>query len=114
VTVSASVRAGRAAGLRLTARHGQGVGASRQRSSLSAAIEHIGRARVGVYCHAQLVEVRLNAAPVGSATIELSADEVRALFNILSFVAAGGSLTEKPERDMAARLRADLQKALSG
>jgi hypothetical protein len=44
----------------------------------------------------------------------LSADEERALFNILSFVAAGGSLTEKPERDMAARLKADLQKALSG
>jgi hypothetical protein len=42
----------------------------------------------------------------------LSAVEVRALWNILGLVAAGGSLTEKPEREMARRLQAELETAL--
>jgi hypothetical protein len=42
----------------------------------------------------------------------LSAVEVRALFNILGLVAAGGALTEKPERDMAGRLQGELESAL--
>jgi hypothetical protein len=42
----------------------------------------------------------------------LSAVEVRALFVILGFVARGGSLLEKPDRDMAARLQAELEAAV--
>jgi len=40
--------------------------------------------------------------------------EVRALFDILGLVAAGGTLTEKPERDMAGRFKAELETALGG
>jgi hypothetical protein len=59
-----------------------------------------------------LVQVRPNADAAGGATVQLSAVEVRALVNILNFVAGGGSIAEKPERDMAARLEAQLEVAL--
>jgi hypothetical protein len=42
----------------------------------------------------------------------LTAAELRALLNILSFVASGGVTAEKPDRDMAARLATGLQRAL--
>ena len=58
-----------------------------------------------------LVQVRPNADAAGGATVQLSA-EVRALFNILNFVARGGSIAEKPDRDMAARLQAQIEVAL--
>jgi hypothetical protein len=57
------------------------------------------------------VEVRQGAGPQGGATVELTAVELRALFNIVSFVASGGVATEKPERDMAARFQIYLQRA---
>ena len=59
-----------------------------------------------------LVQVRPNADAAGGATVQLSAVEVRALFNILNFVARGGSIAEKPDRDMAARLQAQIEVAL--
>lgn len=59
-----------------------------------------------------LVQVRANAAATGGATVQLSAVEVRALFNILNLVARGGSMAEKPYRDMAARLQTQLEVAL--
>ena len=59
-----------------------------------------------------LVQVRPNAERPGGATVQLSAVEVRALFAILNFVARGGSIAEKPDRDMAARLQAQLEVAL--
>ena len=65
-----------------------------------------------VSCHARFMDVRPDAGPSGGATVGLSAVEVRALVNILGLVAAGGSLTEKPERDMARRLQAELETAL--
>jgi hypothetical protein len=65
-----------------------------------------------VLWHPEPVEVRQSTGPPGGATIDLTAVELRALFNILSFVASGGVTTEKPERDMAARLRTQLQRAL--
>jgi hypothetical protein len=49
-----------------------------------------------------LVQVRPNADAAGGATVQLSAVEVRALFNILNFVAREGSIAKKPGRDMAA------------
>jgi hypothetical protein len=58
------------------------------------------------------VEVRRSTGPQGGATIDLTAVELRALFNILSFVASGGETTDRPEREMAARLRAELELAL--
>jgi hypothetical protein len=58
------------------------------------------------------MEVRPDAGPSGGATVRLSAAEVRALFNILGSAAAGRSLPEKPEREMARRLQAELQTAL--
>jgi hypothetical protein len=61
-----------------------------------------------VSCHARLVEVRPDTGPADGAAVHLSAVEVRALWNILGLVAAGGSLTEKPEREMARRLQAEL------
>jgi hypothetical protein len=65
-----------------------------------------------VSCHARPVEVRPDAGPTGGAAVQLSAVEVRALWNILGLVAAGGSLTEKPEREMTRRLQAALETAL--
>ena len=65
-----------------------------------------------VACHARLVEVRPDTGPTGGAAVQLSAVEVRALWNILGLVAAGGSLTEKPEREMARRLQTALETAL--
>jgi hypothetical protein len=61
-----------------------------------------------VSCHARLVVVGPDAGPAGGAAVHLSAVEVRALWNILGLVAAGGSLTEKPEREMARRLQTEL------
>jgi hypothetical protein len=58
-----------------------------------------------VSCHARLVEVRPDTGPTGGAAVHLSAAEVRALWNILGLVAAGESLTEKPEREMADAFR---------
>jgi hypothetical protein len=51
-------------------------------------------------------------SPQGGATVDLTAVELRSLFNILSFVASGGGTTEKPEREMAARLATQLEGAL--
>jgi hypothetical protein len=65
-----------------------------------------------VPCNARLVEVRPNTSPAGGAAVQLSAVEVRALYNILGLVAGGGMLTEKPEREMARRLQTELEKAL--
>jgi hypothetical protein len=65
-----------------------------------------------VSCHARFMDVRPDAGPSGGATVRLNAVEVRALFNILGLVATRGSLTEKPERDMARRLQAELETAL--
>ncbi len=65
-----------------------------------------------VSCHARLVEVRPDTGPAGGATVHLSAAEVRALWNVLGLVAAGGSLTDKPEREMARRLQTELEAAL--
>jgi hypothetical protein len=65
-----------------------------------------------VSCHARLVEVRPDTGPAGGAAVHLSPVEVRALWNILGLVAAGGSLTEKPEREMARRLQNALETAL--
>jgi hypothetical protein len=48
------------------------------------------------------VEVLRNSGLQGGATVDLTAAELRALFNILSLVASGGAIAEKPERDMAA------------
>jgi hypothetical protein len=59
-----------------------------------------------------LVQVRPNSDALGGATLQLSAVEVRALFAILNFVAIGGSIAEKPDRDMAVRLQAQLEVAL--
>jgi len=58
------------------------------------------------------MDVRPDTGPSGGATVRLSAVEVRALVNILCLVAAGETLTEKPERDMARRLQAELETAL--
>jgi hypothetical protein len=69
-------------------------------------------ARADGLCDARFMDVRPDAGPSGGATVRLSAVEVRALFNILGLVAAGGSLTEKPERDMAGRLQGELERAL--
>jgi hypothetical protein len=55
---------------------------------------------------------RLAGPAEGGATIALTAVELRALFNLLSFVATGGATTETPDRQMAARLRARLETAL--
>jgi len=44
--------------------------------------------------------------------VDLSGAGVRALFGILSLAATGVVLIEKPERDMAARMRAELEVAL--
>lgn len=71
-------------------------------------------ARADGSCHARFMYVRPDAGPSGGATVRLSAAEVRALFNILGLAAAGGTLTEKPERDMAGRLQAELETALGG
>jgi hypothetical protein len=60
----------------------------------------------------RLVQVRPTADTLGGAAVQLSAVEVRALFAILNFVASGGSIAEKPDRDMAARLQAQLEVAL--
>jgi hypothetical protein len=57
------------------------------------------------------VEVRQNSGPAGGATVDLTAVELRAIVNMLSLVASGGMTAEKPERDMAARLRAQLEQA---
>jgi hypothetical protein len=65
-----------------------------------------------VSCHARFMDVRPDAGSSGGATVRLSAVEVRALVNILGLVAAGGSPTEKLERDMAMRLQAELETAL--
>jgi hypothetical protein len=65
-----------------------------------------------VSCHARFMDVRPDAGSSSGATVRLSAVEVRALVNILGLVAAGGSPTEKPERDMAMRLQAELETAL--
>jgi len=59
-----------------------------------------------------LVQICPNADSAGGATVQLSAIEVRALFNSLNFVARGGSKAEKPDRDMAAPLRAQIDVAL--
>jgi len=59
-------------------------------------------------------EARQSPGPPGGATVDLTAGEVRALFNILSFVASGGATAERPEREMAARIRARLERALGG
>jgi len=58
------------------------------------------------------VKVRQSTGAQGGATVDLTAVELRALVNILSFVASGGVTTERPEREMAARLRAELETAL--
>jgi hypothetical protein len=58
------------------------------------------------------VNTRPTADSIGGATVDLSALELRALFNILNIVARGASSTEKPEREMAARLRDELETAL--
>ena len=63
-------------------------------------------------CHPRLVNIRPTADPIGEATVDLSALEVRALFDFLNIVARGVSLTEKPERDMAALLRDEVETAL--
>lgn len=60
------------------------------------------------------VDVRQSTGSQGGATIDLTADELRALFNILTFAASGGVTAERPEREMAARLRAGLETALRG
>jgi hypothetical protein len=52
--------------------------------------------------HPGLVEVRQSADTVGGATVQLSAVELSAVFNILGFVARRRSIAEKSERDMAA------------
>jgi hypothetical protein len=65
-----------------------------------------------VLWHPGPVEVRQGAGPQGGATVDLTVVELRALFSILSFVASGGVTAEKPERDMAARLRTQLERAL--
>jgi hypothetical protein len=49
---------------------------------------------------------------IGLTTVELRPVEVEALFSILNFVAIGGTLAEKPDRDMAGRLRDELEIAL--
>jgi hypothetical protein len=69
-------------------------------------------ARTAFSAMLSLVQVRPNADPVGGAAVQLSAVEVRALFNILNFVARGGSVAERPDRDTAARLQAQLEVAL--
>jgi hypothetical protein len=87
-------------------------GGTRSRLSASFATEHATRHARMVSCHAQVVEVRPDTGPAGGAAVHLSAVEVRALWNILGLVAAGGSLTEKPEREMARRLQTELETAL--
>jgi hypothetical protein len=62
--------------------------------------------------HTWPVEVQQSTGPRGGATVGLTAVELRALFNILSFAASGGVITEKPEREMAARLATQLESAL--
>ena len=57
----------------------------------------------------RLVQVHPNAHAVGAATVQLSAVEVRAPFAVLGFVARERSIAEKPDRDMAARLQAQLE-----
>ena len=57
------------------------------------------------------MEVLHSSGPQVGATIKLAPVELLALFNILGDVASG-AIAEKPERDMAARLRAQLDSAL--
>jgi hypothetical protein len=65
-----------------------------------------------VLWHPEPVKVRQSTDSQGGAIVDLTAVELRALVNILSFVASGGVITEKIEREMAARLRTQLATAL--
>ena len=47
--------------------------------------------------HPEPVDVRQNTGPLGGATVDLTAAELRTLVNILGFVAAGGVTAEKAE-----------------
>jgi hypothetical protein len=60
----------------------------------------------------RLVKNRPTADSIGGAAVDPSALEVRALFDILNIVARGVSLTGKPERDIAALLRDEVETAL--